>query len=152
MELSKNETELLKKAYGLIVDDHNKYRPEKETAIADFENQYGSIPSDYRYLLKEFGGCHFLDPWIFTLSELTHAVKEGYEHTNVVSSDNAFPVGGLSDGSMVCILKETGKIAILPHDAYIETIDELQIIADTFKDLILYLANQRIELEKQING
>ena len=70
MELSKNETELLKKAYGLIADNHNKYRPEKETDISDFENQYGSIPSDYRYLLKEFGGCHFLDPWIFTLSEL----------------------------------------------------------------------------------
>jgi len=146
MELSKIETDLLEKAYKLMSNNQNKYHPESETAISDFENKYGSIPPDYRYILKEFGGCHFCDPWIFTLKELTHAVISGYEHTNIVSSDNAFPVGGLGDGSIVCIMKETGAIAILPHDVYIETLEDLEIIADSFKDLILDLATQFIEL------
>jgi len=152
MELSKKEVELLKKAYGMIYDNNSKYRPESEAAIFDFESKYGSIPSEYCYILKEFGGCHFYDPWIFTLKELAHAVILGYEHTNIVSSDNVFPVGGLGDGSTVCIMKETGTVAILPHDMYIETIDDLEVIADSFKDLILDLAAQFIELEEQIKG
>jgi len=152
MDLSKVEIELLKRAYKLMPNTHNKYRPETEAAIFDFESKYGSIPPEYRYLLKEFGGCHFCDPWIFTLEELTRAVVSGYEWTNIVSINNAFPVGGLGDGSIVCIMNDTGEIAILPHDVYVESIDELEIIADSFKGLILDLANQFTELDEQING
>ena len=152
MELSKIETDLMGKAYKLMSNNNNKYRPEPETAISDFENKYGSIPPDYRYILKEFGGCHFCDPWIFTLKELTDEVISPFEHANIVSNDNAFRIGGLGDGSRVCIMKETGEIAILPHDEYVETIDALEIIADNFKDLILDLASQFVELDEQING
>jgi len=152
MDLSKEELELLKKAYKLMRNTHNKYQPETETAISDFESKYGSIPSEYRYLLKEFGGCHFADPWIFTLNELAHAVVSGYEHTNIVSSDNAFPVGGVGDGSTVYIMNDTSGIALLPHDVYVESLDDLEIIADSFKHLILELATQFIELDEQISG
>ena len=152
MELSKIETDLLKKAYKSMYDNHNKYYPESETAISNFENKYCSIPSDYRYILKEFGGCHFCDPWIFTLDELTHVIISSYEHTNIVSSDNAFPVGGLGDGSIIFIMRKTGAIAILPHDVYIKAIDDLEIIAGSFKDLILDLATQFIKLEEQVRG
>jgi len=43
-------------------------------------------------------------------------------------------------------MRETGTIAILPHDVYIKAIDDLEIIADCLKDLILDLATQFIEL------
>ena len=39
MDLSKNEAELLKEAYRLIAD-YNKYFPETETAISDFEIKF----------------------------------------------------------------------------------------------------------------
>ena len=152
MDLSKIEIELLKKAYKLMSNNHNKYRPESETAISDFENKYGAIPSEYRYVLAKYGGCHFADPWIYTLKELSDEIMRPYEHDNIVSNDNVFPVGGLGDGSTVCIMKETGKVAILPHDVYVETIDDLEIIANSFKDLILDLASQFIEVDEQING
>ena len=69
-----------------------------------------------------------------------------------MSINNAFPVGGLGDGSTVYIMRETGTIAILPHDIYIETLEDLETIADSFRCLILDLATQFIELEEQING
>ena len=154
MDLSKNEAKLLKEAYRLIAD-YDKYFPETETAISDFENKYGVIPSDYRYLLQEYGGCHFLDPWIFTIKELSESFADlanGYEHDNIVSNDNVFPVGSLGCGSYVCVIKETGKIAILPHDEYVEAIDDLEIIANSFKELVMNLATMRVELERQIRG
>jgi len=149
MELLKNEAELLEKAYKAMLNDRNKYHPETEAAISDFENKYGAIPSEYRYVLAKYGGCHFTDPWIYTLKELPGEITRPYEHDNIVSSDNVFPVGGLGDGSTVCIIKETGKIAILPHDVYVETIDDLEVIADSFKDLILDLASGWIEVYDQ---
>ena len=150
MELSKIETDLIEKAYKLMSNNHNKYSPESETAISDFENKYGSIPSDYRYILKDFGGCHFCDPWIFTLKELADEFISPFEHANIVSNDNAIRIGGLGDGSRICIVKETGQIASLPHDVYVESIDDLEIIANSFKDLILDLASQFIELDEQM--
>ena len=152
MELSRGEIELLEKAYELMPNEYNKYHPEAETALSDFENEYGVIPSDYRFILRKFGGCHFCDPWIYTLSELASEVTRPFEHANVVSSDNVFPVGGFGDGSIVCIMKETGAVAVLPHDVHVETVDDLEIIADSFKDLILNLASEWIELDKQVNG
>jgi len=152
MELSENEAKLIEKAYKTMFNDHNKYHPEMDATISDFENEHGTIPSEYRCLLKKYGGCHFADPWIFTLKELSGEITRPYEHDNIVSSDNVFPVGGLGDGSVVCIMKETGKIAVLPHDVYVETIDDLEIIANSFKDLILDLASGWIEVYKQINN
>lgn len=70
MELTKAEIKLLRKAYSVMADTHSKYHPESEKDISEFENKFEPIPSEYRYLLKEFGGCHFVDPWIFTLEEL----------------------------------------------------------------------------------
>ena len=147
MDLSKTETDLLKKAYARMPNNHNKYHPESETAISDFENKHGPIPPDYRYILKEFGGCHFCDPWIFTLKELADEAKSLFEHANIVSSDHAIPIGGLGDGSRICIVKETGQIAILPHDVYVESMEGLEIIANSVKDLILDLASQFVALD-----
>ena len=152
MELSKKEAEVLEKAYKMMLNGHNEYRPETEAAISDFENRYGAIPSEYRYVLAKYGGCYFTDPWIYTLKELSCEITRSYEHDNIISNDNVFPVGGLGDGSTVCIMKETGQIAILPHDVYVETIDDLEIIANSFKDLILDLASGWIEVCKQINN
>ncbi|MFB6366439.1 SMI1/KNR4 family protein [Paenibacillus elgii] len=157
MELSKDEINVLKKAYGTIIDTHHKYHPEPEKELTDFENKFNVIPADYRYLLKEFGGCHFVDPWVYTLEELTWAYPgfiaeySDEEETNI-SEDNVFPIGGLGDGSTVCIIKKTGKIAILPHDSYVETIDDLEIIASNFKEFIFDLAEQGIACDEAING
>lgn len=70
MELTKAEIKLLRKAYSVMADTHRKYHPESGKDISEFENKFEPIPSEYRYLLKEFGGCHFVDPWNFTLEEL----------------------------------------------------------------------------------
>jgi hypothetical protein len=147
MNLSKNEAELLENAYKTMPNNHTKYHPETEAAIVSFENKHGAIPSEYRYLLMNYGACHFADPWICTLKELTVEVMRPFEHGNIASINNTFPIGGLGDGSIVCILKKTGQVAILPHDVYVETIEDLEVIANSFKDLILTLANEWLELE-----
>lgn len=155
MELTKAEIKLLRKAYSVMADTHRKYHPESEKDISEFENKFEPIPSDYRYLLKEFGGCHFVDPWIFTLEELDceyPAFIANYtddEESNI-SNNTVFPIGGLGDGSLVCILKETDKIVVLPHDVYVTSVDDLEIIAESFKELVFGLAEQGIELDNQI--
>jgi hypothetical protein len=149
VELSKNEIEVLIKAYSTMVGNHSKYHPESEASILAFEAKFEPIPADYRYLLKEFGGCHFIDPWVFTLEELTReypAFIANYANESEINISNVFPIGGLGDGSIVCIIKDTGEIAILPHDSYVETTEDLEIIADNFKDFIIDLAEQGIEL------
>ena len=156
MELTEKEMSLLKEAYRTMSDTWEQYHPEAEADLYDFERLFESIPIDYRYLLKEFGGCHFVDPWIFAINELKNKYPDfiaGYsENGGGISAENVFPVGGLGDGSIVCIIKETGKIAILPHDVFVETIDDLEIIANSFKELILDLAEQGIEIYKQTNS
>ena len=65
-------------------------------------------------------------------------------------NNTVFPIGGLGDGSLVCILKETDKIVVLPHDVYVTSVDDLEIIAESFKELVFGLAEQGIELDNQI--
>lgn len=153
MKLSKTELDLLKKAYETSIDGQNNYHPEFEDALADFEERFALIPTDYRYLLRTFGGCHFVDPWIFTLKQLLveyPAFVENYSEEEIDISEHCFPIGGLGDGSLVCIIKETNEIAVLPHDVYVETIDNLEIIAYNFKEFILDLAQQGIDLCKKM--
>lgn len=157
MELTEAEIKFLKKAYSVMNDTHNKYYPESEKNIFEFENNFEPIPSEYRYLLKVFGGCHFVDPWICTLEELgceypAFIANYADEEESDISNDTVFPIGGLGDGSLVCILKKTGEIAILPHDVYVESVGDLEIIAESFKDLVFDLAEQGIALDNQINS
>ena len=119
------------------------------------KNKFEPIPSEYRYLLKEFGGCHFVDPWIFTLEELgceypAFIANYSDDEESNISNNTVFPIGGLGDGSLVCILKETDKIVVLPHDVYVTSVDDLEIIAESFKELVFGLAEQGIELDNQI--
>jgi len=120
MELTKAEIKLLRKAYSVMADTHSKYHPESEKDISEFENKFEPIPSEYRYLLKEFGGCHFVDPWIFTLEEL------GCEYPAFIAN--------YSDD----------------EESNISTVDDLEIIAESFKELVFGLAEQGIELDNQI--
>ena len=155
MELTKAEIKLLRKAYSVMADTHSKYHPESEKDISEFENKFEPIPSEYRYLLKEFRGCHFVDPWIFTLEELgcvypAFIANYSDDEESNISNNTVFPIGGLGDGSLVCILKETDKIVVLPHDVYVTSVDDLEIIAESFKELVFGLAEQGIELDNQI--
>ena len=44
--------------------------PETEDRIIQFEAKYASIPTEYRWLLLNLGGCYLAEPWIFGLKEL----------------------------------------------------------------------------------
>lgn len=150
------EMNLLRDAYRLMPNPSGKYHPETERDLAEFESRFEAIPSAYRALLKEFGGCHFVDPWIFTLEELQVeylAFVDNYsKEEGELSSETLFPLGGLGDGSIVCIVKKSGEIAILPHDVYVDSVRDLEIIAHSLKDLILDLAEQGIALHRIVFG
>ena len=45
-------------------------RSEHEEDIKKFEANYASIPTEYRWLLLNLGGCYLAEPWIFDLEEL----------------------------------------------------------------------------------
>ena len=89
-------------------------RPESEDNIKKFESNYDSIPSEYRWLILNMGGCYLAEPWIFDLKELEENYtffEEAYEeYMSKCEHGKAFPIGGLGDGSIVFIDLESGKV------------------------------------------
>ena len=116
-------------------------RPETEDDIKKFEANYASIPSDYRWLLLNLGGCYLAEPWIFDLKELeenyTIFVEAYEEYMSECEHGPAFPIGGLGDGSIVFIDVESGKVR-----GYNNDYADLEKIAESFSDLILDLVEQ----------
>lgn len=116
-------------------------RPETEDDIKKFEANYASIPSDYRWLLLNLGGCYLAEPWIFDLKELeenyTIFVEAYEEYMSECEHGPTFPIGGLGDGSIVFIDVESGKVR-----GYNNDYADLEKIAESFSDLILDLVEQ----------
>ena len=105
-------------------------RPEPEDDIKKFESNYVAIPSEYRWLLLNLGGCDLADPWIFDLKEL----EENY---TFFEHGKAFPIGGLGDGSIVFIDLKSGKVR-----GYNNDYTDIEEIAESFSKLILDLVEQ----------
>ena len=116
-------------------------RPETEDDIKKFEANYASIPSDYRWLLLNLGGCYLAEPWIFDLKELeenyTIFVEAYEEYMSECEYGPAFPIGGLGDGSIVFIDVESGKVR-----GYNNDYADLEDIAESFPELVLNLVEQ----------
>ena len=116
-------------------------RPEPEDNIKKFESNYVAIPSEYRWLLLNLGGCDLADPWIFDLKELEENYtffEESYEeYMSECEHSKAFPIGGLGDGSIVFIDLESGKVR-----GYNNDYADLEEIAESFSELILDLVEQ----------
>ena len=116
-------------------------RLESEEDIKKFEANYASIPSDYRWLLLNLGGCYLVEPWIFDLKELeenyTIFVDAYEEYMSECEHGPAFPIGGLGDGSIVFIDVESGKVR-----GYNNDYADLEEISDGFSELILDLVEQ----------
>jgi len=116
-------------------------RPETEDDIKKFEANYASIPSDYRWLLLNLGGCYLVVPWIFDLKALeenyTIFVEAYEEYMSECEHGPAFPIGGLGDGSIVFIDVESGKVR-----GYNNDYADLEDIAESFPELILDLVEQ----------
>ena len=116
-------------------------RPESEENIKKFESNYDSIPSEYRWLLLNLGGCYLAEPWIFDLKELEENYtffKDAYEeYMSGCERGKAFPIGGLGDGSIVFIDLESGKVR-----GYNNDYADLEEIAESFSELILDLVEQ----------
>ena len=116
-------------------------RPEPEDNIKKFESNYVSIPSEYRWLLLNLGGCYLVEPWIFGLKELTEnytIFEEVYEEYMCECEHGpAFPIGGLGDGSIVFIDLESGKVR-----GYNNDYADLEEISESFSELILDLVEQ----------
>ena len=116
-------------------------RPESEDNIKNFEAKYDSIPSEYRWLLLNLGGCYLAEPWIFDLKELegnyTYFEEAYEEYMSECKHGLAFPIGGLGDGSIVFIDLESGKVR-----GYNNDYTDLEEIAESFSELILDLVEQ----------
>ena len=116
-------------------------RQESEDNIKKFESNYDSIPSEYRWLLLNMGGCYLAEPWIFDLKELEENYtffEDAYEeYMGECEHDKAFPIGGLGDGSIVFIDLESGKVR-----GYNNDYTDLEEIANSFFELILDLVEQ----------
>ena len=146
MELTKAEIKLLRKAYSVMADTHSKYHPESEKDISEFENKFepnsvriidiysrnlvAAILLIHGFSLLEELGCEY-PAFIANYSD---------DEESNISNNTVFPIGGLGDGSLVCILKETDKIVVLPHDVYVTSVDDLEIIAESFKELVFWFS------------
>ena len=116
-------------------------RPELEEDIKKFEASYASIPAEYRWLLLNLGGCYLVEPWIFDLKELEENYtyfEEAYEeYMSECEHGPVFPIGGLSDGSIVFIDLKSGKVR-----GYNNDYADLEEIAENFSELVLDLVEQ----------
>lgn len=116
-------------------------RPESEEDIKKFEANYTSIPSEYRWLLLNLGGCYLAELWIFDLKELEENYtyfEEAYEeYMSECEHGSVFPIGGLGDGSIVFIDLESGKVR-----GYNNDYADLEEIAENFSELVLDLVEQ----------
>ena len=116
-------------------------RPESEEDIKKFETNYASIPAEYRWLLLNLGGCYLVEPWIFDLKELEENYtyfEEAYEeYMSECEHGPVFPIGGLSDGSIVFIDLKSGKVR-----GYNNDYADLEEIAENFSELVLDLVEQ----------
>lgn len=116
-------------------------RPESEEDIKKFEASYASIPSEYRWLLLNLGGCYLVEPWIFDLKELEENYtyfEEAYEeYMSECEHGPVFPIGGLGDGSVVFIDLKSGKVR-----GYNNDYADLEEIAENFSELVLDLVEQ----------
>ena len=105
-------------------------RPESEEDGKKFEANYTSIPSEYRWLLLNLGGCY--------LAENYAIFEEVYEEYMCECEHGpAFPIGGLGDGSIVFIDLESGKVR-----GYNNDYADLEEISGSFSELILDLGEQ----------
>ena len=149
MNLTTEEYDLLKQAYKIGGRSPGR---ESEENLDLFEQQYVKIPSDYRWLLKEFGGCHLLDPEINPLVLLYEDYKDYIEHyvSEPTVGEDFFPCGTVN-GDMVGIIRSTDQVGILYHDMILESTAGLEIIATSFKELIMTLAKNRLEIETLIS-
>ena len=116
-------------------------RPESEEDIKKFEASYSSIPTEYRWLLLNLGGCYLVEPWIFDLKELEENYtyfEEAYEeYMSECEHGPVFPIGGLGDGSIVFIDLKSGKVR-----GYNNDYADLEEIAENFSELVLDLVEQ----------
>ena len=116
-------------------------RPEPEEDIKKFEANYASIPTEYRWLLLNLGGCYLVEPWIFDLKELEENYtyfEEAYEeYMSECEHGPVFPIGGLGDGSIVFIDLKSGKVR-----GYNNDYADLEEIAENFSELVLDLVEQ----------
>ena len=116
-------------------------RPESEEDIKKFEASYASIPTEYRWLLLNLGGCYLVEPWIFDLKELEENYtyfEEAYEeYMSECEHGPVFPIGGLGDGSIVFIDLKSGKVR-----GYNNDYADLEEIAENFSELVLDLVEQ----------
>ena len=96
-------------------------RPETEDDIKKFEANFASIPSDYRWLLLNLGGCYLVEPWIFDLKELEENyaifVEVYEEYMSECEHGPVFPIGGLGDGSIVFKRNYTTFVVVLTFDS-----------------------------------
>ena len=121
--------------------------PEEEKVLKQFETQYAPIPTEYRWLLLNFGGCYLAEPWIYTLKELEEiysVFQEAYEeYMGECAHGHSFPIGGLSDGSIVFTDLDSGCVK-----GYNSDYANLEEIAENFSSLVLSLVDQALEIER----
>lgn len=150
MQLQQYEKRL-EKIYALDVFTSDEHKPVTEDALSDFEERHAPIPAEYRWLLRRFGGCYLVEPWINTLEELEECYddfQESYtEYMSGCDHGSAFPIGGLGDGSIVFIDLKSGRV-----QGYNSDYDNLEEIADSFPALMLDIAQQALEINRQMNS
>ena len=136
--------EKIQTAYKLAPFTDDIY-PEEEEVLKQFETRYDSIPTDYRWLLLNFGGCYLAEPWIYTLKELEEnysVFQEAYEeYMGECTHGHSFPIGGLCDGSIVFIDLDSGCVK-----GYNSDYADLEEIAENFSSLVLSLVDQVLEI------
>ncbi len=147
---------LLQQAYATTLAD--QCQPENTQTLSGFEKKFNiKIPTDYRWLLEEFGACYFEDPWLYTIRDLDgeypqflHIYAKYQEGYTMPGNIDPFPIGGFGEGSLAFIDQVSGKIFMLIHDCFEDV--PIEEIAGSFTELMERKARIAIEIEAAING
>lgn len=95
-----------------------RYAPASEETLVTFEAQFGPIPPDYRWYLRECGGGVIGSEWIDGIKELpeTHRrVSEG-QRNGFYTLQDFFPIGWDGGGNPYGFNLKSGHLVTEDHD------------------------------------
>jgi hypothetical protein len=145
--------DLLKKAYSTTLA--KDVCRETEADLRDFEETHGiALPTDYRWLLLEFGAFKFWEePFLYSLKELAEEYPafmrnwQEYQEGERGEDLDPFPIGGFGEGSVAVLDRNSGKILMLIHDCADDA--PLEDVAGSLKEMVEKRAKDVISWSKE---
>jgi hypothetical protein len=122
----------IRQAFAALPDGC-RYAPATETQLRTFEQEFGSIPDDFRWFLTKCGGGVCGSEWIDGIAELTttHRKYRAGSRPSGWTMADVFVIGWDGSGNPYGIHRSTGEIIVEDHN-----FGGIHVMAPSFGDFL----------------